>query len=155
MQKLLREHGLTPLGTWKKSTHASVGHLRDQCPFGIAFDLPADWRTRSNVVYAFVMEDTVLYIGETTRGVGSRFEGYRYGNPAQKDTDNRIKLAITQALQLGKSVSIWVGQPIASLTLSSGELMQIPASKPLEVHLIQRLQPVLNVKNICQPTVVP
>lgn len=155
MTNTLSAHGLTRLGAWTKGSYASVAHLRVQCPFGIAFELPPEWRTKHNVVYAFVVGDTVRYVGETTRGMTSRFEGYRYGNPAPLDTDNRIKLAITQALADGKEVSIWVGQPIASLTLPNGEVLRIPACKPLEEHLINRLQPDLNVKSIYQPSAAP
>ena len=155
MTKTLSAHGLIRLGAWTKSAYASVAHLRDQCPFGIAFELPPEWRTKHNVVYAFVMGDTVRYVGETTRGMTSRFEGYRYGNPAPLDTDNRVKLAITQALGNDEEVSIWAGQPIANLSLPSGEKLKIPACKPLEEHLIHRIQPDLNVKSIFQPNAAP
>lgn len=151
MSSTLSAFGLMPLGAWNRGDYASVAHLRPHCPFGISFDVPREWRTKASVVYAFAVDDSVLYVGETTRGMASRFEGYRYGNPNPKDTDNRVKLAITQNLAAGRPVSIWGGQPVARFQLPSGEVLHVPACKPLEEHLIAMLQPPLNVKSIHQP----
>ena len=78
--------------------------------------------------------------------MASRFNGYRYGNPLKTDTDNRVKIEITQALMLGNAVEIWAGQPVARMALPDGTELAIPASKPLEEHLITLLKPDLNVK---------
>jgi hypothetical protein len=150
----LSEHGLSPIGTWNKGAYATVAHLRDQCLFGLTFDLPKAWHTRSNVVYAFVVGEVVLYIGETTNGLASRFAGYRYGNPSPADTDNRIKLALSQALSNDQAVTIWATCPVATLALPDGSLLHVPASKPLEEHLIGTIRPELNVKSLYRPTVV-
>ena len=151
---VLSAHGLSPIGTWNKGAYATVAHLRNRCPFGLTFDLPTEWRTRANVVYAFVVDEVVLYIGETTSGLASRFAGYRYGNPSPADTDNRIKLALSQALSNGRAVSIWATCPVATLSLPDGTVLQVPASKPLEEHLIGVIRPEFNVKSLFRPTVV-
>lgn len=101
---------------------------------------------KRNVVYAFVLNGSVRYIGETSAGMSSRFASYRYGNPLVRDTDNRIKIAITGALNCNGSVEIWVACPTAGYKLPSGEILTVPASKPLEEHLIGVLRPDLNVK---------
>lgn len=150
----LSAHGLSPIGTWNKGDYATVVHLREQCPFGLTFELPTAWRTRANVVYAFVVDEVVLYIGETTSGLASRFTGYRYGNPSPADTDNRIKLAISQALANDRAVGIWATCPVATLSLPDGSVLQVPASKPLEEHLIGVIRPELNVKSLYRPTSV-
>ena len=148
MPTTLKNHGLERLGCWIKGQYATVAHLRAACPFGIAYDLPRPWHAKRNVLYAFVIDSSVRYVGETTAGMASRFNGYRYGNPLVTDTDNRVKLAITQALMDGNEVEIWAGQPVARLILPNGGELEMPASKPLEEHLIALLNPELNVKVI-------
>ena len=147
----LTEHGLTQLGAWRRSdAYASVAHLVQggHAPFGLDFDLPPDWRTRRNVVYAFVAGDAVLYVGETSKGMAERFACYRYGNTVVGDTDNRVKCAITRALLQGVGVGIWACQPRASLILPDGSALHVPASKPLEEHLIALVDPQENVKRL-------
>ena len=149
MREILVNHGLAELGRWVASTkHATVAHLIPVCAFGINYALPKEWHRRSNVVYAFLVDGLVCYLGETTSGMAPRFDGYRYGNTLVTDTDNRVKLAITQALKDGCDVTIWAGQPIAHLTLQNGQPLNIPVSKPVEELLIDLLKPNLNVKNI-------
>ena len=148
MSEILKSYGFTELGSWGKSNHATVSHLKAECDFGINYCLVKEWHKKRNVVYAFMIDGLISYLGETTAGMASRFNGYRYGNPLATDTDNRVKLAITRALRAGCQVTIWAGQPLASLTLANGVPLEIPASKPLEEHLICILKPSLNVKNI-------
>ena len=146
MPQQLAAHGLTECGSWVRGDHGSVAHLRDVCAFGLSFDVPGEWKSRRDVVYAFVANGAVIYIGETSSGMGTRFANYRYGNSVPGDTDNRIKLAITQALLDGDTVAIWASQPVAELHLPSGVVLRMPASKPLEEHLIGLIQPQQNVK---------
>lgn len=104
-----------------------------------------------NVVYAVVIVDTVVYVGETMKGMGERFLSYRYGNPLRRDTDNRVKERITESLQRGETVNVWATQPFAEVTLPTGK-HNIPASKPIEELLIATLRPELNAKNIGRST---
>jgi len=143
MQDTLTGHGLCQVGFWVPGNYQSVAHLRPQCPFGIGYELNSGWSTRRDVVYAFISDNIVMYIGETRAGMASRFNGYRYGNPYEKDTDNRVKLAITDALGNGSTVEIWASQPLASLALPVGSI-ELPASKLLEARLIDLLSPQLN-----------
>ena len=146
MHATLKNHGLANLGSWTKGNYATVAHLREFCLSGITYNLPDAWLKKRNIVYAFMFGGLVRYIGETTAGMASRFIGYRYGNPLKTDTDNRVKIEITQALMLGNAVEIWAGQPVARMALPDGTELAIPASKPLEEHLITLLKPDLNVK---------
>ena len=148
MESTLIEYGLEKVGSWIQSSHGSVHHLRAKCPFGIQFEIPRELLGKPNIVYAFVFDSVVRYVGETTAGMRSRFEGYRYGNPLESDTDNRIKLAITHSISVGESVEIWAGNPVSQLKLDSGSLIELPASKPVEERLIAHFQPDLNVRNI-------
>ncbi len=144
----LESYGLARVGRWVLSGHASVKHLRSRCPTGINFEIPQEWRKSRNVVYVFVVANEIRYIGETTAGMASRFVGYRYGNPLVGDTDNRVKLAITDALVDKREVQIWACRPVGQFQLAGGDVLEIPASKPLEEHLIARFKPDLNVKNL-------
>ncbi|CAM2161532.1 GIY-YIG domain-containing protein [Paraburkholderia sacchari] len=154
MDAELTAHGLNEVGYWMIANYASISHLRPQCPFGIGFELPEEWKERPNVVYAFVVGTSVMYVGETGAGMRSRFAGYRYGNPLVRDTDNRVKLGITQALTEGNLVHIWASQPIAHLTLPTG-ILEGPASKLLEGHLIDLFRPPWNRHSPPKFTAIP
>ncbi len=144
----LNNYGLCKVGRWVTSSHKSVEHLRSVCPTGINYEISPEWRTKRDVVYALVFGVSVRYVGETSTGMAARFNGYRYGNPLVSDTDNRVKLAITQALAEGADVEVWACCPSADFRLPSGEVIPVPASKPLEEHLIAIFCPVLNLKNL-------
>lgn len=96
------------------------------------------------ILYAFTVEDEILYLGETTAGLGSRFESYRYGMDAKKDTDNTVKIGITEVLQAGGDVCIWAAYPKAEYVLKSGETIPLQVSKSLEYYLLQKYPTRLN-----------
>lgn len=142
---ILKQYGFKKVGGWSFSNHKSTKHLSGL--EGINFSVLKESKSERDVVYAFVFTDTIRYVGETTAGIYSRFQSYRYGNPEERDTDNRVKIAITDWLRGNHEVTIWITKPIAKLELDS-QILEIPASKPLEEHLIKKLNPDLNVKNI-------
>ncbi len=145
----LSRHGLQKVGRWVTSGHASVKHLKEECKIGINYDIQSYLKHKRHIIYAFVFNANVRYIGETSvGGLVDRFNGYRYGNPYPSDTNNRVKLAITSALLNGCDVEIWASVPEAQFELPGGGILKLPASKPLEEHLIAILEPDLNVKNI-------
>jgi len=146
MKNKLEKYGLHEIGCWIMSNHKSTKHLSHLQ--GINFNIEKSIGNISNAVYAFVANDNVLYIGETTAGINSRFQSYRYGNPLKTDTDNRVKKAITKLLENNTKVTIWFTQPVGKMELPSGENIKIPASKPLEELLISELEPEYNVKNV-------
>jgi hypothetical protein len=141
---MLEQYGLSKVGTWRLSQdYRSVKHLT-YLP-AISFELNDGSRWKRHVVYVFAFNGTPRYIGETSAGLGLRLEGYRYGNPLESDTDNRVKIALTEHLQKGGEVSIWCIQPETDLALGEKQL-RIPVSKPVEEYLIRELKPDLNVK---------
>lgn len=142
----LEQYEMKKIGEWVLSDHKSTKHLSDMQ--GINYIIPTNISKQRDVIYSFVIDSKVIYIGETTAGIASRFQGYRYGNPLVTDTDNRIKIAITDALINNKTVDIWYAKPVAKYALSNGDIIDIPASKPIEEHLIKIFNPELNVKNI-------
>ena len=142
----LHEYGLREVGSWILSDHKSTKHLSHIN--GIDFNIDNSIGNLQNVIYAFVSNNEVLYIGETSAGLKSRFQSYRYGNPLESDTDNRVKIKITKQLENNSNVSIWFSQPQGKMSLPSGEELIIPTSKPLEEHLISIFEPKLNVKNL-------
>jgi len=142
----LENYGFKKIGFWSLSNHKSTKHLSSLQ--GINFNLNEPVGKLSNSVYVFVSNDKIIYIGETTAGLNSRFQGYRYGNPLKTDTDNRIKIAITKILENKEKVAIWHTTPFGTMELPSGEKLQLPASKPLEEFLISKFSPELNVKNL-------
>ena len=141
---MLTQYGLSKVGSWRLSQdYKSARHLA-HLP-GISFELNDGSRWKRHVVYVFAFSEVPRYVGETSAGLGLRLEGYRYGNPLESDTDNRVKIALTKHLQEGGEVSIWCIQPETDLVLGERRL-QIPVSKPVEEYLIREMKPDLNVK---------
>jgi hypothetical protein len=61
-------------------------------------------------VYAFVVDDIVVYVGLTLSGLKTRLDQYRRGHKGQK-TSSRINGRICQTLHDGKKVSVLVATP--------------------------------------------
>jgi len=139
------KYGLGKIGSWTLSHHRSTKHLSHLD--GIDFKLDANFKKARNVVYSFAIDDNVAYVGETTKGMSERFLSYRYGNPLERDTDNRVKIEITKALIAGSSVTIWASIPNADIDIA-GRTIQISASKPVEELIIKEFDPPLNKKRI-------
>lgn len=134
------------IGHWElNSRYKSVSHL-SHLP-GINFVLKPEFGKKTNVVYVFVTDSSAAYVGETTKGMTGRFASYRYGNPEKRDTDNRVKVGITKALNGDRSVTIWAWAPQANLRVA-GKTVKVPASKPVEELLIEKLRPPFNRKRL-------
>jgi len=144
--EMIENFGLEKVGEWIISENKSVKHLLHMK--GIDFLIPKELSKERNIVYSFLVNGSVFYVGETTVGMKLRFSGYRYGNPVESDTDNRIKISITNALEDGDKVEIWYCQPVAKYELKNSEVIEMPASKPIEEYLIEYYKPQLNVKNL-------
>ena len=150
MQLALQRYGFTKIGQWRLSHHKSVKHLSN-LP-GITFEIQPSKRNVKDVIYAFEANGIIIYVGETSGELKERFGAYRYGNPLESDTDNRIKKAITEYLQAQKSVEIWVLIPPKVDIQLEGIKITVPTSKPIEEYLIAHLAPPLNKKNLQQST---
>ena len=59
-------------------------------------------------VYAFIVDDIVVYVGLTLNGLRTRLDQYRRGHKSQK-TNSRINGRISQTLSEGKKVKVLRG----------------------------------------------
>jgi len=134
------------IGLWElDDSYKSNKTLKSLKLNGINFLIDNDSERKKNVVYVFKSNKEILYIGETTRGLKSRFESYRYGFDKLNDTDNRVKIEITKRLIRGEAVEIFCFQP-TTIVQFAGETINIPISKPIEEFLIANTASYLNIK---------
>jgi len=96
----------------------------------------------SNVLYAFVNDDIVLYIGKTTQTLSKRMQGYQYPGPTQT-TNIRNNANIKDLLTRTNSLDIYA-LPDTGL-LHYGDF-QINLAAGLEDSLIQTLMPAWNTR---------
>jgi hypothetical protein len=94
-------------------------------------------------VYSFVVDDVVMYVGLTQRGLRARLDAYRRGYEKQK-TNARVKALIQGALASGKRVKVLVAVPTA------GEWNGLPVNTAagLEAGLISMIRPAWNVLGV-------
>jgi len=143
--EFIQRCGFERVGHWELGLYKSTKHLSHL--HGVQFVLDDDFNGSGGVVYAFVIDKAVVYIGETTKGMRDRFLSYRYGNPLERDTDNRVKVELTDALLHGSAVTVWAVVPTARIELAA-QLLEMSASKPVEEWLIAKLNPPLNRKRL-------
>jgi len=86
-------------------------------------------------VYAFAIEEMVVYVGLTNSGLKTRFDQYRRGHKGQR-TSSRVKDLIINALVAGQQVrvlistpgtSVWNGLPVNMAAGLEGGLIQTRA----------------------------
>jgi len=94
----------------------------------------------SDLLYAFVVNDVVKYLGKTSRMLKTRMRGY-WKPGARQSTNIRNYARIKKALQDGMDVSIYVLTDVAGLTY---EGHAVNLADGLEPSLIQTLQPAWN-----------
>lgn len=90
-------------------------------------------------VYAFVVNDTVMYVGLTRRSLRSRLSNYVYGHQAQK-TSARIKNLILEALADGSCVQVCAATPPGF----EWNGLPIDGASGLETGLIKLIKPKWN-----------
>src|SRR5205085_11514281 len=66
-----------------------------------------EYASARNVLYTFVVDGMVMYIGKTIQPLRSRMQGYRLPGPTQS-TNIRNHQNIRSLLETGKSVEIYV-----------------------------------------------
>lgn len=93
-----------------------------------------------NVLYAFVVDDLVMYIGKTVQSFRARMQGYRTPGPTQL-TNVRNNQNLRNALSSGKHVTIYV-LPDNGLLYYGGFHVNLAAG--LEDSLVRELQPPWN-----------
>jgi hypothetical protein len=92
-------------------------------------------------VYAFVVDDVVVYVGLTLSGLKTRLDQYRRGHKGQK-TSARINGRISQTLLDGKRVKVLVATP------EPQEWQELPVNTAagLEAGLIEMIRPSWNIR---------
>ena len=90
-------------------------------------------------VYAFVVDDIVVYVGLTLSGLKIRLDQYRRGHKGQR-TSSRINGRISQTLREGKRVKVLVATPEPT------EWQELPVNTAagLEAGLIEMIRPAWN-----------
>ena len=127
----LEQIGFRFVGTW---THVA-DCLRCQL---------AEHGTSVNVLYAFVLDEEVLYVGKTIRSLRARMRGYeRPGN--SQSTNIRSNAKIRELLQQGRAVRILV-LPDNGLLRYGGFHVKLAAG--LEDSIVRELRPAWNVTGI-------
>lgn len=90
--KRLIDIGFRPVGRWT---------MQDGC---IRVSL-TELAHVSNILYAFVVNDEVLYVGKTTQKLQTRL--YRYQNPGPRQSTNiKANYLISELLNAGQSVEV-------------------------------------------------
>jgi hypothetical protein len=124
---VLTEAGFQCIGEWTQDPESLI-RLDAKAPV-----LPG--------VYAFVVDDVVVYVGLTLNGLKTRFDQYRRGHKGQK-TSSRIKAQISETLCAGKKVKVLVATPEPS------EWKDLPVNTAagLEAGLIAMIRPSWNIR---------
>lgn len=123
----LEEIGFTLVGSWKsveKGINCDLSELADY----------------SNALYAFSVEDDLVYIGKTTQTLRKRFAGYRNPSSTQA-TNTKNNQKIRQALDQGKRVDIYIFRDMGLLHYGD---FHLNLAAGLEDSLILDLDPPWN-----------
>jgi hypothetical protein len=91
-------------------------------------------------VYAFVIDDLVVYVGLTNNGLQSRLDGYRRGHEGQP-TNARVNKLIGKALSDGKRVKVLTATPEPL----DWHGLTVKTAAGLEGGLIQMIRPSWNI----------
>jgi hypothetical protein len=126
--EVLTEGGFQLLGEWTRDPE-SIIKLDAKAP-----NKPG--------VYAFVVDDIVVYVGLTLSGLKTRLDQYRRGHKSQA-TSSRIHERIAQTLGAGKQVKVLVATPEPS---EWGNNLPVNTAAGLEAGLIEMIRPAWNIR---------
>jgi len=124
---VLSKAGFQCIGEWKQSPKSPIW-LDAEAP-----NLPG--------VYAFIVDDVVVYVGLTLSGLRTRFDQYRRGHERQR-TSSRIHGRISESLHAGKNVKVLVATP----ELSDWNELPVNTAAGLEAGLIEMIRPAWNIR---------
>ncbi len=99
------------------------------------------YKNEKNLIYAFVAEDQVKYIGRTERTLSGRMNGYKKPGPTQ-NTNIKINRKIIKLLEKNVPVTIFVLLPEENILYKDS--LQIDLAAGLEGPLISKLKPPWN-----------
>jgi hypothetical protein len=96
--------------------------------------------TTKNILYSFVIENEIKYIGKSIKTISQRLNGYRRPNISQR-TNFRLNNLIIEKLREGKEVEIYLFEDNAELNYKG---KKINLSAGLEDNLIAEFLPEWN-----------
>lgn len=124
---LISSGGFTRIGQWQ---------LTGEGGFDLSHPAPKD-----PGVYAFVLDDEIVYVGLTLTGLHTRMGHYRRGHEDMV-TSKRVNGLILEALRVGSSVEVLVAMPRPAEWHS----MPVNNAAGLEAGLISHLLPRWNIR---------
>ncbi|AEG51920.1 hypothetical protein Sinme_0148 [Sinorhizobium meliloti AK83] len=138
------QNGATPAEptSWEVLLRAGFHFLGEWKPEDEGFQLDAT-APADKGVYAFIVDDIVMYVGLTQRGLRGRLNAYRRGHEKQR-TNARVKTLILEALSSGKRVKVLVATPQES----SWNGIPVDTAAGLEAGLIAMIQPKWNILGV-------
>ncbi|WP_423200325.1 MULTISPECIES: GIY-YIG nuclease family protein [unclassified Cupriavidus] len=128
--KRLFEIGIAPAGYWRLEGDVLRLELTNMIE-------------HSNVLYAFISDDDVLYVGKTTKTLRRRMASYLKPGNTTQSTNIRNNAAIIELLRAGKPVEILA---LPDLGLHRLGEFRINYAAALEDSIIQTLAPPWNGK---------
>ncbi len=134
LDRLLRA-GLTKVGKWELDGDGRLALLLD------------DKAAASPVLYAFVQDASVRYVGKSSQALANRLYGYTRPGPSQK-TNIRLNRLLIDELTRGGAVDIYALEDTAP-TEHAGFSINLPAA--LEDDIIRQLQPDWNSNGVATP----
>lgn len=126
----LRRIGFRPVGSW-----SHVGCLKCQI---------TEHADAANVLYAFVADDEILYVGKTVQPLRARMRGYERPGPSQS-TNSRSHEKLTELVLGGRSVQI-LALPDNGLLTFGGFHVNLAAG--LEDSIVRELRPLWNLTGV-------
>ena len=94
-------------------------------------------------VYAFVVDDAVVYVGLTNKDLRTRFDQYRRGHAGQR-TNARVNGLIARALAEGRQIKVLVATPDAL----EWNRLPVNTAAGLEAALIEKIRPAWNITGV-------
>ncbi len=125
--KKLTEIGFKKVGKWSFENSS------------FQYELNENYMTK-NILYSFVIENEIKYIGKSVKTISQRLNGYRKPNISQR-TNFRLKNLIIEKLKEKKEVEIYLFEDIAELNYKG---KKINLSAGLEDNLIAEFLPEWN-----------
>lgn len=93
-----------------------------------------------NILYAFIEDNELLYIGKTTQNLDNRFKGYL--KPGRTQTTNiRNNFELTKLIRIGKVIEIWLLEDVGLMEYGG---FKLNLAAGLEDSLIKELRPKWN-----------
>lgn len=126
--QILTHVGFKEVGYWFISQNGIDFHLEDK-------------KNETDILYAFIANGQVMYIGKSIQSLYKRMSLYKFGNESQR-TNSRNKQEIIKFLEKGISINIYAFIPCVDLKYQD---ISINIAASLEDNLIKKIKPEWNI----------